>query len=273
MTRSVFQKARPVLALLLFMAATSVAQAAEKVGIVLMHGKRGTPEHVQILADDLRHDGYLVVTPDMPWSKDRAYDRTLEDAHKEIDQAFAALRAQGATRLVVAGHSMGANMAIGYAATHPDIDAVMALGPGQTVESPLFVEKLGASVSEAKALINDGKGDTPATFADLHLGKTSTVEVTPRIYLSYFDPDGLANMPKTAAKISVPFLWTVGNQDKNMLDRGPGYAFQRSGGNPLNRYAIVQSDHMGTPTASNLVVLEWLSTVFPAASTGARSGG
>jgi hypothetical protein len=44
---------------------------------------------------------------------------------------------------------------------------------------------------------------------------------------------------------------------------GPVHAFERSGGNALNRYAIVSSDHMGTPTASRAVVLEWLSTVFP----------
>jgi hypothetical protein len=70
-------------------------------------------------------------------------------------------------------------------------------------------------------------------------------------------------MPMTAEAISVPFPWTVGDRDKARLDRGPGHTFERSGDNALNRYAIVSSDHMGTPTASRAVVLEWLSTVFP----------
>lgn len=271
MTHRSFGTSGLVLALVVFMATTSIAAAVEKVGVVLMHGKRGNAEHVRELADELKGRGYLVITPDMPWSKSRAYDKTLEEAHREIDALLDSLRARGATRLVVAGHSMGANMAIGYAATHADVDAVMALGPGQTVESKNFLDVLGPSVSKAKGLVSAGKADDPVDLLDLHLGKTSKIEATPRIYLSYFDPDGLANMPMMVSKIYIPFLWTVGSLDRNMLDRGQAYAFDRAIKNPLNRYAVVNSDHMGTPSASIEVVIEWLSRVFgPSASS--RSG-
>ncbi|WP_454651099.1 alpha/beta hydrolase [Bradyrhizobium liaoningense] len=270
MTHRSFGTSGLVLVLFVFMAATSIATAAERVGVLLMHGKRGSAKHVQELADNLRGRGYLVITPDMPWSKSRAYDKSLPDSHREIDVMLDSLRARGATRLVVAGHSMGANMAIGYAATDADVDAVMAFGPGQTVESKNFLDVLGPSVSKAKDLVSAGRADDPVEFLDLHLGKTSRVEVTPGIYLSYFDPDGLANMPMMVMKISIPLLWTVGSLDKNMLDRGQAYAFDRAVQNPLSRYAVVNADHMGTPSASIEVAIEWLSQVF--SPSPSRSG-
>jgi len=244
------------------LACSVLAHASDKVGIVLMHGKQGSAEHVQSLAADLIAHGYLVVAPDMPWSKARGYDRPLEEAQREIDAALNVLRQQGAIRFVVAGHSMGANMAIGYAATHQGVDAVMALGPGQTVESQSFVDHLGGSVQEAKARVAAAEGDNPARLQDMHLGRVFSIEVSPRIYLSYFDPAGLANMPQTAKRIAIPFLWTVGSRDKNMLDRGPAYAFDLAQPNRLSRYQVVDADHMGTPEASRGVVLQWLSGVF-----------
>lgn len=262
MPSAILTTIRRAIAVFLMVGSVS-ASAADKVGVLLMHGKKGAAEHMQALAADLRNHGYLAVTPNMPWSGSRAYDRPLDEAHREIDALVELLRLEGATRIVVAGHSMGANMALGYAATHEGLDAVMALGPGQTVESPAFAAALGGSVGQAKQRVADGHADAASDFADLHLGKVKTANTTARIYLSYFDPAGLANMPQTAPRIAVPLLWTVGDRDKNMLDRGPAYAFDRAKPSPLNRYAVVHADHMGTPDASRDVVLGWLDAVFP----------
>ncbi|MGE5548831.1 MAG: alpha/beta hydrolase [Solirubrobacterales bacterium] len=241
----------------------SLSQAADKVGVVLMHGKAGDPSHLRSLADDLTAAGYLVATPTMPWSAARRYDGSLDEAHAEIDATVAELKRQGARKIVVAGHSMGANTAIGYAATHPGlVDALIALGPGQTVEGAVFRDRLGASVARARNLIAKGRGDEPAEFDDLHLGKVGTVTATARVYLSYFNPDGLANMPATAPRLALPFLWTVGRADRNMLERGSAYAFDRAQPNPSSRYVEVDADHMGTPDASRTVVLDWLGAVF-----------
>lgn len=238
------------------------AMAAEKVGIVLMHGKKGNPEHMSKLASELSNAGYLVISPELPWSANRAYDRSLAGAHSEIDMAVMALKEMGAGQVVIGGHSMGANMAIGYAATHPTIAGVLALGPGQTVEAKSFEDALGSSVSKAQDLIADGKGDVSETFMDLHLGKLGSAVTTPLIYASYFDPAGLANMPVTVKNIEVPFLWTVGTDDKNMLNRGHSYAFDKAVYNPANQYAEVKADHMGTPDASIPVVLAWMKNHF-----------
>jgi pimeloyl-ACP methyl ester carboxylesterase len=265
MLSSISSAARTIAAVFLLAYAMGT-HAADRVGVVLLHGKRGSPDHLASLANDLAQHGYLVAVPDMPWSKSRAYDRTLEDGYREIDAALDGLRQRGAVRLVVGGHSMGANMAIGYTATHKNVDAVMALGPGQTVESQSFIDKLGSSVSRARSLLAEGKGNEKLDFQDLHLGKLSAVAVSPKVYLSYFDPEGYANMPKMAQRIVVPFLWTVGNQDANMLNRGSAYAFERAKPNTLSRYVTVDADHMGTPEASREEAVRWLGAVFSEAA-------
>ena len=69
-------------------------------------------------------------------------------------------------------------------------------------------------------------------------------------------------MPRMAKRIDIPFLWTVGSQDKNMLNRGQAYAFDLAQTNHFNQYQVVDADHKGTPEASRGEVLSWLNSVF-----------
>lgn len=50
----------------------------------------------------------------MPWSGRREYDAGMDTAMAEVDAAARALRDAGAKKVVVAGHSMGANAALHY---------------------------------------------------------------------------------------------------------------------------------------------------------------
>ena len=59
---------------------------AQTIGIVLMHGKTGSPNTViDQLATALQSAGYLVDTPEMCWSRRRIYDRPFLDCLTEID--------------------------------------------------------------------------------------------------------------------------------------------------------------------------------------------
>lgn len=90
-------------------------------GIVLMHGKDGTNKANSIvgkLADKLAAD-FVVTTPEMPWSRDNGLNQTLENTFKQIDAMVADLKAQGATKIVIGGHSMGACAALAYATRRP----------------------------------------------------------------------------------------------------------------------------------------------------------
>jgi dienelactone hydrolase len=231
-------------------------------GVVLMHGKGGAPGgFIGSTAASLQAAGAKVVMPEMPWSRSRMYDATYEQAMAEIDRVVAQLRGQGAIRIVVAGQSFGANAAIGYAARRGGLAAVVALAPGHVPERPMFARRLAPSLDKAKRLIAEGKGDVPDTFADQNQAVLSDVRSTARVYVSYFDPNGPAPMPKNASAMKpVPFLWAIGRDDP-LFSEGADYAFNRAPKNPKSKYLVVNARHENTPDVAKGEVVAWLKSL------------
>lgn len=249
-----------ILALLVWAYSDSSSFAADKIGVVLMHGKGGHPgAGIDTLAGKLSAAGFEVETPEMPWSRNRIYDRDYEESMAEIDAVVAKLKAKGATKIVVAGQSMGANAAIGYGARRDGLAAVLAIAPGHTPENQFFRRKLGADVAKAKALVAAGKGEETASVGDINQGEYFPRIVRARIYVSWFDPEGPAVMPRNAAKLkpATPFMWIVGEQDR-ILQRGEGYVFGRVPPHPKNAYAVVPGGHMDTPGVGADKIVAWL---------------
>ncbi|MBI5042848.1 MAG: hypothetical protein HZC10_03255 [Nitrospirae bacterium] len=108
-------------------------------------------------------------------------------------------------------------------------------------------------------MVSEGKGDMQGRFVDSNQGKTSTIRVTAKIYLSWFDPDGPAVMPKNAAAIKpgTALLWVIGTKDK-MYERGHAYVFDKAPSNPNNKYLVVNSDHSNTPNDASGEIIKWL---------------
>ncbi|GAB6125135.1 alpha/beta fold hydrolase [Humidesulfovibrio idahonensis] len=248
---------------LLFVAGISAAPAKAEVGIVLLHGKFGAPDkHIDVLASALRSAGYLVSTPEMPWSKRRNYDAGFLAGLAEVDLAVRGLRAKGASQVLVGGHSLGGNAALAYAARYPGLAGVVCLAAAHTPDIGRALEISRESVAQARALVAAGKGASQARFTDLNMGKPHDMVVSAEVYLSYYDPQGPAAMPVSAGMIQppLPILWIAGALDP--LSRpGPGYAFDRAPAHPQSRYATVDADHLGTPTAAAPLVLEWLKAL------------
>jgi len=62
----------------------------ERIGVVLMHGRNGSPRgYIAPLATHLEDRGVEVSTPDMPWSKNRRFDQDFDSAMEEIDKSAA----------------------------------------------------------------------------------------------------------------------------------------------------------------------------------------
>lgn len=235
------------------------AQAAEVVGVVLMHGKWSPgPKFIASLADRLQEAGYLVATPDMPWSASRMYDVSYEAAMGEIDQAVARLKEKGATRIVVGGHSMGANAALGYGARRPGLLAVMAIGPGHSQDLEDYRRRAADDVATAKAMLADGHGDDTASFNDWNQGRSRTVRNTAAVFLSYQDPEGPAVMPVNASRLTAPLLVVVGTED-HLYPLGQGYIFDKAPADPRNKYLVVSANHLGTPATAAGDIVAWLN--------------
>jgi pimeloyl-ACP methyl ester carboxylesterase len=248
------------LAPMLACAPAGVLAAAADIGVVLMHGKWGGPDRfINSVELELRGAGFRVVSKEMPWSDRRAYDAGWDDAMAQIDREVAELKAEGVRKIVVGGLSMGANAALGYAARHPDVSGVVALAPGHTPERSARRPEMAASLAKARNEIAAGRGGQYANFNDINQGRSREVSARPAVYLSYFDPEGPAVMPRNAAMLSpgTALLWVVGTKDP-LFREGSGYAFDRAPRNALSRFVTVEADHTGTPAAARRIVLDWV---------------
>ena len=154
-----------VIALWLLAAATPLlAGSLQGTGVVFLHGKAvwsgmfdgGIPAALEA-------EGALVASPNMPWSFIRMYGATYDDALREIDAAVADLKSRGATRVVVIGHSLGANAAIGYAARRSGVAAVVAISPGHLPETSEMRARTADAIVEARRL--QAAGDRPPCLA------------------------------------------------------------------------------------------------------------
>jgi pimeloyl-ACP methyl ester carboxylesterase len=247
---------------LLFLALPAAADPGST-GIVLMHGKWGSPDKgINEVEAILSRAGYTVVSPEMPWSGKRLYDVGWDGAMAEIDKAIAQLKTKGASRFVVGGHSFGANAAIGYAAGHPEIVGVLAMAPGHVPERFARHPAIAAGLEKAKARVAEGKGESYANFTDLNQGKSRDLSIYPTVFLSYFDPLGPAIMPRNAAKMSpgTALMWVIGTNDP-LFPAGKAYAFDFAPANAKNLYHVVEADHFQTPSVAREAILAWVKSL------------
>lgn len=258
---------RPLLALPFLLIA--LCASAQEVGIVVMHGKGSAPTRsVGPLAAGLQSKGYLVANLDMPWSGARNYDADVAAAETQVEAALQELRAKGANRLFVAGHSQGGTFAA-YLGGKLAIDGVIAIAPGGSTGGRAFQERLGAQVEEARKLVAEGKGAEKAKLLDYEGSRgTYPLVVAPAHYVSWFDPEGAMNVMKSMRNMNpaVPFLYVAPTGDYPALKRLKEQTFSALPTNRLTRLADVRADHLGAPAASVDVVAAWIGEVVSSPS-------
>ncbi|QDL56726.1 alpha/beta hydrolase [Rhodoferax aquaticus] len=242
------------------MASTVWAQP-KTCAMVLMHGKWGHPNNLAVFGRTLEAvcETYSI---EMPWSRNRNYDQPYGVAIAEISAKVQALRAKGFSRVLLAGHSFGANAAMAYMVTQADVDGVIALAPGH---SPALTYSRGigkAAVDQARQSVAEGKGADLMEMDDYNQGKARTVRMRAEVLLSYFDPVGLGNMSLSASRFkrAVPFMWVIGTADP-LYPAGPAYAFEKVPSHPASKYLVVEADHMATPDVAAAQVLEWVKSL------------
>lgn len=239
------------------------ACAQNPLGVVVLHGKQGMPavEVLEPVVSAIRSAGFLVDVPEMPWSARRIYDATFAQSLSEIDLAVDRLRKAGATRIVVAGMSMGGPAVFAYAATRK-VDGVVALAPAHdpvndpAMRTPRFLE----SVARAQQLIAGGKGDDLEVFPEINRD-VFTVRATPRIWLSYWDPDGSNSMPRNAQAFpsAIPVLIVVTSRDPFPQDEE--YLLRKTPPHALSELVRVSVPHLQVPKAASEQTVAWLRKV------------
>lgn len=243
---------------------THSALADAKIGVVIMHGKGGGPNrHVDVLAKTLTERGFKVANLEMPWSGSRQYDADTAAAVTEIDKALDALRASGAQKLFVGGHSQGAGFAMHYGATHK-VAGVVAIAPGGDPASKLLEPLYSSMVSKARDLIDEGKGDEKTAFNDYE-GRSRVIPLltTPKNYFSWFNPDSAMSYSKSAANISsdIPVLWIVPTQEKPGLKKYNVGVYDKISRHSLTKLEEPDADHYAAPTVAIDLVAQWMKDV------------
>jgi pimeloyl-ACP methyl ester carboxylesterase len=237
------------------------ADAAGTIGLVLMHGKTGMPSQLAKLGAALTASGYLVDAPEMCWSKNRIFDKPLDECMAEIDKAAADLKSRGAGRIVVLGMSQGGAVALAYGARHPELAGIIALAPAADPTGLSNYADLQRSIKSAQAMMEAGQAETATDFNDIVNGKTIPVHATPQNFLSFHGPDSpivtiKAMMTTVLPKLAEPLLWVSGDRDASQGIAGKAFATVPH--KPLDRHVAVEADHVGTPDAAIPAVQDWL---------------
>jgi pimeloyl-ACP methyl ester carboxylesterase len=252
---------RILFAIVVTLALCAPSRAAERIGIVFMHGEAGAPGRVIVgLTDALEKAGYLVSRPDMCWSARRSYEASFSECLSTVDDAIIRLNNLGATAIVVGGFSLGGNAAIAYGARHPGLLGIIAVAPGHDAVKVAARPDIADSIARARGLVAAGKGDEEGDFADVNIGPTglfsAEIATTPAIYLSFFGSDSGASIAGNVAKVDAPLLW-VAASDQSGEDAGQD-VFARAPANALSRFVAVGGGRLGAPAAAKADVLAWL---------------
>jgi pimeloyl-ACP methyl ester carboxylesterase len=251
-------------ALLLALACPLTWGANADIGAIVMHGKWGSPDRlVNGLAAALEREDYLVSSPEMPWSRRRMYDRSVEESDTEVDAEIAKLKARGAKQVFLIGHSLGAAYAIHYA-SRPGLSGLVAIAPGHRPEAARFAQSFADDVRRARGLISAGKGSETISFTDLNTGnRRDRVSASAVSFVSYFDPAGPMNMGGNVAAVNpaTPILWIVPAREEPGLRDGGLALYKRLPSNPATRLAEPDADHMQAPAASTAMVIEWMRSL------------
>ena len=121
---------RIVVATLVVAVPLSALAQGEPIGIVVMHGKGGSPtRYVVDLARALEGKGLRVANVEMPWSGKLNYSLPVSSGEETVAAALDSLRGEGARKLFVAGHSLGGAFAL-HIAGRIAVDGIIAIAPG-----------------------------------------------------------------------------------------------------------------------------------------------
>lgn len=234
---------------------------AQHIGVVVLHGKGGQPSGlVAGLAAQLQAQGFQVRNLEMPWSGQRQYDASPLQAQQQVADALDAMARNGALRRVVVGHSQGAVFALHLAARLP-LDAVVAIAPGGNTGTALYAQKLGAHLAQARALVEAGRGQELADFADYE-GSKGLLPVRTRadLFAAWFDPQGVMHLERALRTVpsTLPVLYLAPTGDYPALQRANPGLFALLPPNPRHRFEQPDATHTNVPTLAAAHIGQWL---------------
>ncbi|MBL0932289.1 MAG: alpha/beta hydrolase [Alphaproteobacteria bacterium] len=240
------------------LAALAAPAAAQNVkpGVLLMHGKGSGPQFPALrkLADALGAAGFPVETLGKAWARDGSLQGNVEATLDEIGGHLDKLARGGATKLFLAGHSLGATAAMAFAAKRGRVAGVAMIATGHVPRGYFLGQGASAPVREsilaARAMAAAGKGAEIASFADNNQGRTMTARMTADDYLSWFDPDLGFDPRDTMAQAPCPVLFAIGRDDI-LFPIARTQFFDKLPPDPRHKFLEMAGGHIDGPAAAS----------------------
>ncbi|WBY01899.1 alpha/beta fold hydrolase [Ramlibacter tataouinensis] len=244
----------------------AAAGPAHRIGIVLLHGIGADGQSMAPLAARLRDAGWRVRTPDLPYGGPRAFSQPVAAAERIVQDALDALRREGATRLVLAGFSLGGFFAAHMAGRLP-VDALVAIAPNGGAD----MKPLDDQLAKARGLVAAGRGNEPTLLQDSDVvspARYDLPQAVPSAYVSWFDPDGAMNWQAVWRRLrpGTPVLLVVPTRDLANLRKVRRELWQGLPPHPANRLYEPRADHLGAPMASAEEAVRWIRETVEAGS-------
>ena len=245
-------------------------RAEADVGVIFMHGKRSSLKprtSVWQLKEKMEDTKLNAVFPKMPWHRDRFMDADFQETLKEIDGLVAKLKSDGATKIVIGGHSMGANVALAYAVIRRNVAGVVMVSPGHRPEGDNWRRSLAEDVAKAKAMVAAGKGDEEAEFGDRNQGDVGTFMMKAKIYVDFWDPEGPVIMSRNVTQLQgIPLMLTRGEKEVSQRkNRGQKtykeMIFDKAHEHPKNLYREHDGGHRDTPESGATDIIQWIKNL------------
>ena len=210
-------------------------------GALVLHGFAGTPATVRPVAEALAAAGFGVAAPRLPGHGTRIDDLVptrFADWAAAAEAAYHALAASCASVAVV-GQSMGATLACGLAARHPEIAGVVALNPLAAPVDPELQQLVRLMLDAGDVVAEGGRADLADPDATEIAYSGAPLAATLSLY------QALDDLQPELAAISCPLLVMTSAEDHVVDPANSDHLAARVGG-PVERVTLERSYHVAT---------------------------
>jgi pimeloyl-ACP methyl ester carboxylesterase len=217
-------------------------------GFLLLHGKGAGPEYpacaMRPLYNQMVADGLTVDYVANSWAQGKLYTQPFEDSIPDIHQGIGRLVRQGATRIHIVGHSLGANVAFFYATQYTNFASIVALAPAHNTHLAKFNHWSLWSRNKAKSLIDSGN-DASADFIDVAMAEVYITQGIPSAYFSYLNPEGNTVMTRNVRKFLAPVNLFIGTGAEDVTQVNvKSMLFDPARKTPSSQLLQTQDDHI-----------------------------
>ena len=210
-------------------------------GALCIHGFTGNPSSMRPVAEAFAAAGFAVELPRLPGhgtTVDDMMTTSWADWSAEAEAAYQRISAR-ATRVVVAGLSMGGTLTVWLATQHPEIAGIVAINAAVAPQAPEVVHMVRGMVAEGDRVM-PGIGSDIAKPGVVE----SAYEGTPlEPLLSLIDT--VDELGANLGKITCPVLIMTSPQD-HVVDPAASDLLASSVSGPVERVTLERSFHVAT---------------------------